>query len=154
MTNTKQMDNLLDRVDGINDERDSVPILLAVRDLWSKIKEEIMARELEQIVAHIRAVAADPSISTTLIQTEDLLALCDAASPSGEIPDAVEDFLTPKVGWKMQPFEYYAAQFLVGCGLTHGDIHANVRALAGAMQKQYDAGVEHGHAYPEIAVAR
>lgn len=38
-----------------------------------------MARPLNQIIAHIRAVAENPSISTTLIQTEDLLLLCDAA---------------------------------------------------------------------------
>lgn len=38
-----------------------------------------MPRTLPQIIAHIRAVAGDPSISTTLIQTEDLLALCTAA---------------------------------------------------------------------------
>lgn len=36
-----------------------------------------MPRPLPQILAHIRAVAGNPSISTTLIQTEDLLALCD-----------------------------------------------------------------------------
>jgi hypothetical protein len=39
-----------------------------------------MTRPLNAIIAHIRAVAGDPRISTTLIQTEDLLALCDAAS--------------------------------------------------------------------------
>lgn len=38
-----------------------------------------MPRKLPDIIAHIRAVAGDPSISTTLIQTEDLLALCTAA---------------------------------------------------------------------------
>jgi len=38
-----------------------------------------MTRPLKDIIAHIRAVAANPSVSTTLIQTEDLLALCNAA---------------------------------------------------------------------------
>jgi hypothetical protein len=38
-----------------------------------------MPRKLEEIIAHIRAVSANPSVSTTLIQTEDLEALCDAA---------------------------------------------------------------------------
>ncbi len=38
-----------------------------------------MPRPLAEIITHIRAVAANPAISTTLIQTEDLLALCDAA---------------------------------------------------------------------------
>lgn len=50
-----------------------------------------MPRPLKDIIAHIRAVAADASISTTLIQTEDLLALCDAAegvppNPPGQLP--------------------------------------------------------------------
>lgn len=38
-----------------------------------------MPRTIPQIIAHIRAVAANPAISTTLIQTEDLEALCGAA---------------------------------------------------------------------------
>lgn len=36
-------------------------------------------RTLPQIIAHMRAVVADPRIDTTLIQTEDVTALCDAA---------------------------------------------------------------------------
>ena len=115
-----------------------------------------MARELNEIVAHIRNVAADPSISTTLIQTEDLLALCQAAMPGHDvvdIPELVEGALTPKRGWKVQPFEYYAAHFLVGAGLTQGDLYAHVKALAASMQKQYEIGVEHGR-NPEYAFAR
>jgi len=38
-----------------------------------------MPRRLRDIIAHVRAVVANPSISTTLIQTEDLEVLCDAA---------------------------------------------------------------------------
>jgi len=38
-----------------------------------------MPRPLLETIRHIRAVAADPTISATLIQTEDLEALCDAA---------------------------------------------------------------------------
>ena len=38
-----------------------------------------MPRTLNEIKAHIRAVIANPAISTTLIQTEDLAVLCDAA---------------------------------------------------------------------------
>jgi len=37
----EQMDNLLAKVDGINDERDRVAILLAVRELWPKIKQQL-----------------------------------------------------------------------------------------------------------------
>ena len=33
-----EMDNLLSYVSGINDERDSVPILLGVRERWPRIK--------------------------------------------------------------------------------------------------------------------
>lgn len=47
-----------------------------------------MTRPLPDIISHIRAVAGDPSISTTLIQTEDLLALCDAAESAGPSPSA------------------------------------------------------------------
>jgi hypothetical protein len=35
----KRMDCLLEHIDGINDERDSIPILLAVRDLWALIRK-------------------------------------------------------------------------------------------------------------------
>lgn len=38
-----------------------------------------MSRSLAEIITHIRAVAANPSVSTTLIQTEDLELLCSAA---------------------------------------------------------------------------
>lgn len=38
-----------------------------------------MPRSLDEIIAHIRAVSANPAVSTTLIQTEDLEALCSAA---------------------------------------------------------------------------
>ena len=38
-----------------------------------------MPRKLSEITAHIRMVAANPSVSTTLIQTEDLVLLCDQA---------------------------------------------------------------------------
>lgn len=52
-----------------------------------------MARSIKDVITHIRAVAADPSIDTTLIQTEDLLALCDAAERSPDNPvDAREKF--------------------------------------------------------------
>lgn len=37
-----------------------------------------MPRSLEAIKAHLRMVIANQSVSTTLIQTEDLARLCDA----------------------------------------------------------------------------
>ena len=37
-----RMDGLLEHVEGINDERDSVPILLAVRGLWPLIRDKIL----------------------------------------------------------------------------------------------------------------
>lgn len=39
----------------------------------------IMARSLEDIIKHLRGVAGDMSVSGTLIQTEDVIVLCDAA---------------------------------------------------------------------------
>lgn len=48
-----------------------------------------MPRRLPEIIAHIRAVCANPSVSTTLIQTEDLLALCDAAE-AAQIAETAE----------------------------------------------------------------
>ena len=38
-----------------------------------------MARKLEDIILHIRMCIENESVSTTLIQTEDLTVLCDAA---------------------------------------------------------------------------
>jgi hypothetical protein len=47
-----------------------------------------MPRKLNEIIAHIRMVAANPNIDTTLIQTEDLEALCVAAE--GGVVNEVE----------------------------------------------------------------
>lgn len=47
----------------------------------------MMPRELHEIRAHIRAVVVNPAISTTLIQTEDMEALC-AASERWELSRA------------------------------------------------------------------
>lgn len=49
-----------------------------------------MARNIGQIVAHLRAVSANPSVSTTLIQTEDLLVLCDAAERQQELAERLD----------------------------------------------------------------
>lgn len=110
-----------------------------------------MPRRLTEITAHIRAACGDPSIKATLIQTEDLIALCDAIDMpvGGEVPARpasafVLNCLQPKAGWKEQPFEYYAAHFLVGSGLIGGDLDANIRSFADALKKQYDVGVSHG----------
>lgn len=104
-----------------------------------------MARKLPEIIAHIRACIADGSIKTTLIQTEDLDVLCNAADPGAPrpMPPLVEKALSPHVGWKVQSFDYYAAHFLVGSGLTQGDLYGNIRALSGELRKQYEIGVKH-----------
>lgn len=114
-----------------------------------------MTRPLNEIITQIRACIADPRIKTTLIQTEDLAALCDAASPDGprEMPEQVRAALVPKADWKLQPFEYYAAHFLIGTGLIHGDLAANIRSLAHEFGKQYDHGVEHGKSADQATVA-
>ena len=44
-----------------------------------------MPRPLAEIIAHIRMVSENPNVSTTLIQTEDLLLLCDAAEKAQEV---------------------------------------------------------------------
>lgn len=49
-----------------------------------------MARKLKEIIAHLRMVAADPTISTTLIQTEDLEVLCIAAEHNAALYHALE----------------------------------------------------------------
>lgn len=43
-----------------------------------------MPRSLNEIIAHIRMVVANPNVSTTLIQTEDLEVLCNAAEGKQE----------------------------------------------------------------------
>lgn len=42
LNDVKRMDRLLEYVDSINDERDSVPILVAIRELWPLIREVIV----------------------------------------------------------------------------------------------------------------
>lgn len=49
-----------------------------------------MPRNLKDIIANIRACIADGSISTTIIQTEDLAVLCDAAGDVLERLDRLE----------------------------------------------------------------
>lgn len=49
-----------------------------------------MPRTLTEIKTHLRAVIANGSISTTLIQTEDLAALCDAADVNAELLGATK----------------------------------------------------------------
>jgi len=44
----RQMDNILSHVEGINDERDSVGILLAVREHWPKLRAAIIRAERMQ----------------------------------------------------------------------------------------------------------
>lgn len=103
-----------------------------------------MARSLSAIAAHLRACIEDGSIKTTLIQTEDLAALCDAAVGPSELPPIVVDALTPHPNWKAQSFSFYAAHFLVGSELTGGDLYGNLKALSSALESQYELGVEHG----------
>lgn len=49
---------------------------------------KVMARTIPEIIAHIRAVVANAGIRTTLIQTEDLEVICDAAERYFEITNA------------------------------------------------------------------
>jgi hypothetical protein len=43
-----------------------------------------MPRPIREIVAQLRACIADGSITTTLIQTDDLAVLCDAAEAADD----------------------------------------------------------------------
>lgn len=74
--------------------------------------------------------------------------LVDAERPKHS--DFVESALTPNTTWKRQSFEYYAAHFLVGAGLTTGDLDGHIRCLAYALRKEYEAGVEHGRNVTEV----
>ncbi len=65
----------------------------------------------------------------------------------------VEDALKAKPDWTVQSFEFYAAHYLVGGGLTQGDLDGHVRSLAGEMKQQYDIGVEHSRRAPDEFVA-
>lgn len=47
-----------------------------------------------------------------------------------------------------QSFEYYAAHFLVGCGLITGDLDGHIRALAHELKLQHDMGHEIGLRHP------
>lgn len=44
-------------------------------------------REVRDIIAHIRIIIANPAVSSTLIQTEDLALLCDRAETA--IPQSI-----------------------------------------------------------------
>lgn len=46
-----------------------------------------MPRKLADIIAHLRMCIANASVDTTLIQTEDLAVLCDAAEEVEELKD-------------------------------------------------------------------
>ena len=54
-----------------------------------------MARSLHQIIAHLRACVKNNSIHTTLIPTEDLMVLCDAADPGPNV-DVIWSFFDNK----------------------------------------------------------
>jgi hypothetical protein len=59
MTDAVQgMDNILGYLEGISDERDSVPLLLAVRDQWPLVKTEIERLRTEN--ACLRAAQTPP----------------------------------------------------------------------------------------------
>lgn len=47
MKTIKEFDNLIGHIVGINDERDVIPLLLTLKDLWPKLRDEIMELKLE-----------------------------------------------------------------------------------------------------------
>lgn len=48
--------------------------------------KERMSRPIFEVIEHIRAVVANPAVYTTLIQTEDLIVLCEAAEAAATQP--------------------------------------------------------------------
>lgn len=57
-----------------------------------------MPRTIADIITHIRMVSDNPNVSSTLIQTEDLLLLCDAAEAAQHTPGACEWCGNPRPG--------------------------------------------------------
>lgn len=120
-----------------------------------------MSKPIAEIVAHLRAACENPSVKATLIQTEDLLALCEVVEiPMGGLAAApvtpssyVLGCLEEKTEWEEPPFEYRAAHFLVGAGLIGGNLDGNIRGLTAAFKKQYDLGVKHGLAAQDFTPA-
>jgi len=51
----------------------------------SETTRAVAPRSLAEIIAHIRMAVANPNVSTTLIQTQDLEVLCDAAERASEL---------------------------------------------------------------------
>jgi len=64
----------------------------------------------------------------------------------------IRGWLTPDRGRRVQSFEYYAAQFIIGSGLICKDPEAVIRAWAHELKLQYEAGVEHGLRHPGVAI--
>lgn len=58
-----------------------------------------MPRPLHEIISHIRLVAANPQVSTTLIQTEDLEVLCNASERAyGDVERTLVDWFEANGG--------------------------------------------------------
>ena len=74
-------------------------------------------------------------------------------SDKPQLPAFVEDALKPKPNRKLQPFEYYAAHWLVGSGITDGDLSGRVRSLAREFKRHYDIGVEHGRNVTDVQLS-
>jgi hypothetical protein len=45
----REMDNLMAHIEGINDERDLVPILLAVRERWPVLRQALKLRVSDDV---------------------------------------------------------------------------------------------------------
>ncbi len=99
-----------------------------------------MTELLKKLETHSMLGAASPGFHLT---EDDISEVIGALRLTPKRTSYLEAALTPRP-WKVQSFEYYAAHFLVGTGLTGGDIDNHVRGLADTMKKQYDIGVEHG----------
>jgi len=60
-----EMDNLLTYIDGISDERDSVPLLLAVRRHWPQVKAAIASLKAERDLYYIAAAVEQACVTSS-----------------------------------------------------------------------------------------
>jgi hypothetical protein len=65
----EEMDNLLGHIEGINDERDSVPLLLEIRRRWPQIKADNRGHRLAESAAPRRRGPTSLAAATILAAT-------------------------------------------------------------------------------------
>lgn len=54
MKTLEPFDNLMGYISSINDERDVIPLLLALKDLWPKLRDEIIIFNVDKEIAKLK----------------------------------------------------------------------------------------------------